>query len=114
MTSIVGARAAARTRLEASGSGITPALRFKGDARTPLPDTPAAFAYVVLNNEGSGPGPAAYGAGRHVLAEGVQARVAYKAYATGAITAGTQPTSSSDPGASAAPKSCGARPARSI
>jgi hypothetical protein len=31
------------------------------------------------------------------LAEGVQARVAYKAYATGAITAGTQPVSTVDP-----------------
>lgn len=36
------------------------------------------------------------------LAEGVQARVAYKAYATGVITANTQPTSSSDPGAASA------------
>lgn len=33
------------------------------------------------------------------LAEGVQARVAYKAYSTGVITSGTQPTSSSDPAA---------------
>lgn len=36
------------------------------------------------------------------LAEGVQARVAYKAYSTGVITAGTLPTSSSDPGAASA------------
>lgn len=36
------------------------------------------------------------------LAEGVQARIAYKAYATGVITSNTQPTSSSDPGASGA------------
>jgi hypothetical protein len=35
------------------------------------------------------------------LAEGVQARVTYKAYSTGVITAGTQPVSASDPGASA-------------
>jgi len=34
------------------------------------------------------------------LAEGVQATVAYKAYATGVITANTKATSSSDPGAS--------------
>lgn len=34
------------------------------------------------------------------LAENTAARVAYKAYATGAITSNTQPTSSSDPGAS--------------
>lgn len=36
------------------------------------------------------------------LSEGVAARVAYKAYSTGAITSNTQPTSSSDPGASSA------------
>lgn len=34
------------------------------------------------------------------LSEGVSARVAYKAYSTGAITSNSQPTSSSDPGAS--------------
>ena len=36
------------------------------------------------------------------LAEGVQGRVAYKAYSTGVITSNTQPTSSSDPGAAGA------------
>ncbi|MCW5695778.1 MAG: hypothetical protein KIS96_03475 [Bauldia sp.] len=36
------------------------------------------------------------------LSEGVQARVAYKAYATGVIASTTQPDSSADPGASAA------------
>lgn len=36
------------------------------------------------------------------LSEGVQARLAYKAYATGVISSGTQPVSSSDPGASSA------------
>lgn len=36
------------------------------------------------------------------IAEGVQAQVAYKAYATGVITAGTLATSSSDPGAASA------------
>ena len=36
------------------------------------------------------------------LAEGVQARVAYKAYATGAITSNSEATSSVDPGASGA------------
>ncbi len=36
------------------------------------------------------------------LAENVSARVAYKAYATGAITSNSQPTSSSDPGAGSA------------
>lgn len=34
------------------------------------------------------------------IAEGVSARVAYKAYATGVISSNSQPTSSSDPGAS--------------
>lgn len=36
------------------------------------------------------------------LSEGVQARVAYKAYATGVISSNSQPTSSSDPGAASA------------
>lgn len=36
------------------------------------------------------------------IAEGVQAQVAYKAYATGVITAGTQPVSSVDPAAGSA------------
>lgn len=36
------------------------------------------------------------------IAEGVQTRLSYKAYATGVITAGTKPTSSSDPGAASA------------
>lgn len=36
------------------------------------------------------------------LAEGVSARIAYKAHSTGVITAGTEPTLASDPGASGA------------
>jgi len=36
------------------------------------------------------------------LAEGVQARISYKAYATGAIDSNTQPASGTDPGASGA------------
>lgn len=64
MTTIVGARAAVKTRIQASGSGITIPLRFKGDQQSPLPDTPTAFAFVVFNNEGSGGGPTAFGGGR--------------------------------------------------
>jgi len=64
MTTIVGARAAAKARLQASGSGITPELRFKGDQQEPLPDTPAPFAFVVFDNQGSGGGPTAFGGGR--------------------------------------------------
>lgn len=65
MTSIVAARAAVKTRLTAAGSGITVTdLRFKGDAATSLPDTPAPFAFVLVNSDGSGGGPAGFGGGR--------------------------------------------------
>lgn len=56
--------AAVRARLEASGSGIAIPLRWQGEDSGPLPDTPTAFAFVVFNNAGSGPGPAAFGGGR--------------------------------------------------
>lgn len=56
--------AAIRARLEASGSGITIPLRWQGEDGGPLPDTPAAFAYIVFANDGSSPGPTAFGGGR--------------------------------------------------
>lgn len=55
---------ALRNRLEASGSDISIPLRWHGEDQDALPDTPAAFAYVVFNNDGSGPGPVAFGGGR--------------------------------------------------
>lgn len=63
-TSAVDALAAVRSRLETGGSGITIPLRWQGEDGGPLPDTPAAFAFVVFNNDGAGGGPAAFGGGR--------------------------------------------------
>lgn len=62
-TTATQALAAIRARLEASGSGISIPLRWQGEDGGPLPDTPAAFAFIVFNNEGSGGAPAAYGGG---------------------------------------------------
>lgn len=39
-------------------------IYWHGDVIPPLPDEPAAFAFVVFNNEGSGSGPAGFGGGR--------------------------------------------------
>lgn len=71
MTTATQALAAIRTRLTGSssgtsgavGSGITIALRFHGDPQDPLPDTPTPFAFIVFNNDGSRPGPTAFGGG---------------------------------------------------
>lgn len=52
---------AVRSRLESGSLGIT--LYWHGDDPPILPDTPAAFAYLVFNNEGSGRGPVAFGGG---------------------------------------------------
>jgi hypothetical protein len=62
MSSINDAWNALKARLAAPGSGITIPLRFPGDL-TPLPDTPSAYAYVELINDGSGGGPTAFGGG---------------------------------------------------
>jgi hypothetical protein len=62
MSSILDALNAVRSRLGAVGSGITIPLYFKGD-QNPLPDTPSPFAFVMLNNDGSGGGPTAFGGG---------------------------------------------------
>lgn len=64
MTTASQAFDALRDRLEATGSGINIPLRFQGEDSGPLPDTPAAFAYIVFDNQGSGGAPAAYGGGR--------------------------------------------------
>lgn len=53
-----------RARLDAVGSGISIPRYYMGDDPPILPDTPAAFVFVVFNNEGSGTGPAAFGSGR--------------------------------------------------
>jgi hypothetical protein len=64
MTTAAGAFAAIRSRLEASGSGISIPLRFQGDPQSPLPDQPTAFAYVAFDNRGSElRGPSEYGGG---------------------------------------------------
>ncbi|MCC8976417.1 hypothetical protein [Bradyrhizobium brasilense] len=45
------ALAAIRDRLEADDSGITIPLRWHGEPGDPLPDDPAAFAFVIFKNE---------------------------------------------------------------
>ncbi|MCP1832834.1 hypothetical protein [Bradyrhizobium sp. USDA 4545] len=57
------ARAAVRSLLPDSAFAFR--LYWQGDEAPTLPDTPAPFAYIVFNNEGSGRnGPTAYGGGR--------------------------------------------------
>lgn len=56
------ALAAVRARLE--GGSIPFPLRWQGENSGALPDTPATFAFIVFNNDGSGRGPTAYGGGR--------------------------------------------------
>lgn len=63
MTTASDAFAAIRARLDASDAPISIPLRWQGEDGGPLPDTPAAFAYVVFHNEGSGRMPTAYGGG---------------------------------------------------
>lgn len=54
------ALAAVKARLSA---GVVFPLYWQGDDAPTLPDTPAAFGFVVFNNEGSGRSPAAFGGG---------------------------------------------------
>lgn len=74
MTTIATAFDAVRSRLEGGSytdkagntlvsSGETSWLRFQGEDCGPLPDTPAPFAYVELENFGAGRFPVAYGGG---------------------------------------------------
>lgn len=60
MTTATGALAAVKARLGASLGGIS--IYYQNESVT-LPDTPAAFAYVELENFGSGLGPASFGGG---------------------------------------------------
>lgn len=56
------ARAAVRAQLPDSAFAFP--LYWQGDDAATLPDTPAPFAFIVFNNEGSGGRPAAFGGGR--------------------------------------------------
>jgi hypothetical protein len=56
------ARAAVRAQLPDSAFAFP--LYWQGDDAPTLPDTPAPFAFVVFNNEGSGRRPTGFGGGR--------------------------------------------------
>lgn len=58
------AQARAAVRAQLPGSAFAFPIYWQGDDTPPLPDTPAPFAFIVFNNEGSGRGPTAYGGGR--------------------------------------------------
>ncbi|MCK1536883.1 MULTISPECIES: hypothetical protein [unclassified Bradyrhizobium] len=58
------AQARAAVRAQLPGSAFAFPIYWQGDDAPTLPDTPAAFAFVVFNNEGSGGWPAAFGGGR--------------------------------------------------
>lgn len=62
MTTITQAFAAVRSKLEEAPAITT--FRFQGEDGGPLPDKPAAFAYIELENYGAGRGPVAFGGGR--------------------------------------------------
>jgi len=64
MTTASEAFAEIRERLDAEDSGIEIDIYYQGDDAPILPDTPAAFAFVFFNVDGSRGGPAAYGGGR--------------------------------------------------
>lgn len=64
-TTADGALAAVKARLTGVGNGISVTMYWLGDDAPILPETPAAFVYLIFNNEGSGRGgPAGYGGGR--------------------------------------------------
>jgi hypothetical protein len=56
------ARAAVRAQLPDSAFAFP--VYWQGDDAPSLPDTPAPFAFIVFNNEGSGGRPTSYGGGR--------------------------------------------------
>ncbi|MCK1568989.1 hypothetical protein IVB08_34590 [Bradyrhizobium sp. 173] len=58
------AQARAAVRAQLPGSAFAFPIYWQGDDAPTLLDTPAAFAFVVFNNEGSGGRPAAFGGGR--------------------------------------------------
>lgn len=53
---------AIKARLQSAAFGFP--LRFQSEDSGPLPDTPAPFAFVLFNNDGSGRGPTAFGGGQ--------------------------------------------------
>jgi len=53
---------AARAQLEGNVA-VTIPLRWQGENGDPLPNPPAAFAFIDFNNDGAGRGPTAYGGG---------------------------------------------------
>jgi hypothetical protein len=69
MTTVTGAFDAIRSRLESgtytdgAGNTLTSWLRFQGEDADDLPNTPAPFAYIELENFGAGRGPVAFGGG---------------------------------------------------
>lgn len=64
MTTASEAFAEIRKRLDAEDSGIEIDIYYQGDDAPILPDTPAAFAFVVFSVDGSRGGPDAFGGGR--------------------------------------------------
>ena len=67
MATITTAFAAIKTRLEAvaitDAQGNTLPFRWQGEDGGPLPDTPAAFCHVEMENFGAGRFPVGYGGG---------------------------------------------------
>jgi hypothetical protein len=61
MATVEDARSALKTRL---GAITDFPIYWQGDVVPPLPDEPAPFGFAVLNNDGSGRGPASFGGGR--------------------------------------------------
>jgi len=61
MATAADARTALKTRVGAI-SGLS--IYWQGDVIPPLPNTPAPFAFIVFNNDGSGRSPVSYGGGR--------------------------------------------------
>lgn len=62
-TDAAGALSALRSRLEGDAA-VTIPMYWRGEDAPILADTPAPFAYLVFNNEGSGGGPVGFGGGR--------------------------------------------------
>lgn len=61
MTTASQALAALRSRL--SGAGLSFTVYWHGDDQPVLPDEPTTFAFMILNNDGSGFSPAGFGGG---------------------------------------------------
>ncbi len=61
--SVTASEALAAVKARLDGAGFPFPVRYQGEDSGPLPDTPATFAFVVFNNDGSGRGPTAFGGG---------------------------------------------------